>query len=71
MCHFVRVLFNSVAGNIARDNAKNLKIEEYNELFGVTEEQSDASAVADMMAQAIKNQWYGGHHGSDEDEADY
>ncbi|CAN0153840.1 unnamed protein product [Scytosiphon promiscuus] len=28
---------NGVAGNIARDNAKNLKIEEYNALFGVTE----------------------------------
>lgn len=33
---------NSVAGNIARDNAKNLKIEEYNALFGVSEEKEES-----------------------------
>lgn len=44
-----------VAGNIARDNAKNLKIEEYNALFGVTEDapESAAQSVAQSAAQAI------------------
>lgn len=44
-----------VAGNIARDNAKNLKIEEYNALFGVTEDapESAVQSVAQSAAQAI------------------
>ncbi|CAN0154117.1 unnamed protein product [Ectocarpus fasciculatus] len=33
---------NGVAGNIARDNAKDLKIGEYNALFGVSEEAGDS-----------------------------
>lgn len=40
-----------VAGNIARDNAKNLKIEEYNALFGVTEDAPESAAQS--AAQAI------------------
>lgn len=34
----------SIAGNIARDNAKNLKIDEYNALFGVKADNSAALA---------------------------
>lgn len=43
-----------VAGNIARDNAKNLRIEEYNALFGVSEaEESPVPGPTDYFAARL------------------
>lgn len=43
-----------VAGNIAKDNAKNLRIEEYNALFGVTEATETASQIAAKIASSFQ-----------------
>lgn len=49
---------NSVAGNIARDNAKDLKIGEYNALFGVSEGASDSSGGGDSKPCATSSYPY-------------
>lgn len=43
---------NSVAGNITRDDAKNLRIEEYNALFGMTEGDSESARIEAEAAKA-------------------
>lgn len=55
MCHENEHFQLRVAGNIARDNAKNLRIEEYNALFGVSEAAESNAEVARRNAMAARD----------------